>query len=140
MGLMESKMEVQKNARKDSGCQKWLLRRITVVLKMPLIYRKCGFVQCRPSRTVLLRGCPECPKCVRKRINVVRNETPKSRSHVSKMGFVVVPSVSDGVLNLPSQREGAIPEHSAHGSPKWLLKLKDVVLIRSLNLGNAMRT
>ncbi len=38
------------------------------------------------------------------------NETPKSRSHVSKMGFVVVPSVSDGVLNPPSPREGTTPE------------------------------
>jgi len=45
---------------------------------------------------------------VRKRINVVRNETSKSRSHVSKMGFVVVPSVSDGVLNLPARRERAL--------------------------------
>ena len=38
------------------------------------------------------------------------NETPKSRSHVSKMGFGVVPSVSDGVLNLHSQREGTTSE------------------------------
>ena len=55
---------------------------------------------------------------MRKRINVVRNEPPKSRSHVSKMGFVVVPSVSDGVLNLPSQREGATTEHSAQWGPE----------------------
>ena len=42
--------------------------------------------------------------------NILFNETPKSRSRVSKMVFVVVPSVSDGVLNPPSQREGTIPE------------------------------
>ena len=59
------------------------------------------------------------------------------------MGFVVVPSVSDGVPNPPSRREGATPEHSAHGGlprlrdAKCLLKLKTVVLDWSLKLGNA---
>ena len=49
-------------------------------------------------------------------------------------GVGVVPSVSDGALNLPSQREGATTEHSAHGclprlrDAEWLLKLKGVML------------
>ena len=46
--------------------------------------------------------------------NIMFNETPKSRSRVSKMRLSdvqnVVPSVSDGVLNPPSRREGTLPE------------------------------
>ena len=65
---------------------------------------KMGLVQRRPCRTVLHRKCPECPKCLRRRIPVVRNNPPKYRSRtvvrlvmpaawagpgsVSKMGLV----------------------------------------------------
>ena len=50
--------------------------------------------------------------------NILFNETPKSRSRVSKMVFVVVPSVSDGVLNPPSQREGTTPEQMSKMIPQ----------------------
>ena len=33
-----------------------------------------------PCRTVLHRGCPICPECLRRRITVVLNDTPKCRS------------------------------------------------------------
>ena len=50
----------------------------------------------RYTGKVLHAMCPICPECLRRRMTVVLNDTPKCRSRLSKMGCVVVPSVPDG--------------------------------------------
>ena len=54
-----------------------------------------------------------------------------------KCGFIVVPSVSDGVLNLPSQREGATPERV---SKMWVRRVQNVFCCSTVRIGRGFKS